>query len=186
VGEGNVLRGVELRRFTREQARGRDPERRVGFVLENVSYPVNVGSIFRIADACRAAGVALVGATPQPGAGEAGRRASRGKERYVPWRAFDAVADGVAWLGELGLAPVAVELTDRAEAYHLAELPPACALVLGNEEHGLSRRALELCPRQVFVPMLGRGASLNVHVAAAVVAFRVLYPACERPRSPST
>ncbi len=80
---------------------------------------------------------------------------------------------------------MAVELSARALPYHTAPLPQACALVLGHEEHGVSRAVLENCPWQVYVPMIGDGASLNVHVAAAVVAFRLRYP--EAPlRMPST
>ena len=63
--------------------------------------------------------------------------------------------------------------------------PPATALVLGNEEHGVTRACLARCPQQVYVPMLGQGASLNVHVAAAVVAFRARYPGSE-PSKPAT
>lgn len=150
-----------------------------------MAYPVNVGSVFRIADACGAEAVALAGISPEPSGSPSFQRASRGKERQLAWRHFSEAADALAWLEGLGFSPVAVELTDRALPYHEAQLPPACALVLGNEEHGVSRALLARCPLQVYVPMLGEGASLNVHVAAAVVAFRARYPARE-PSSPAT
>jgi len=47
--------------------------------------------------------------------------------------------------------------------------PPRTCLVLGNEDHGVTRSVLELCDSAVFVPMYGHGLSLNVHVSAAIV-----------------
>lgn len=179
------LRGTELKRQRRADRRELPADRRLAFLLENVAYPVNVGSIFRIADACGAEAVALAGTTPEPSGSPNFQRASRGKEAALPWRHFPDASGALDWLAELGFTPVAVELTDRAEPYHLAALPPACALVLGNEEHGVTRAVLARCDLQVYVPMLGQGASLNVHVAAAVVAFRARYPG-SAPSSPTT
>ena len=150
-----------------------------------MAYPVNVGSLFRIADACGAEAMALTGTTPEPSDSPKFQRASRGKEREVPLRHFADAAGALDWLLELGFSPVAVELTDRAVPYQLADFPPATALVLGNEEHGITRACLARCATQVYVPMLGEGASLNVHVAAAVVAFRARYLGSE-PKSPAT
>lgn len=174
-----------MKRQRREDRRDLPRGQRLAFLLENVAYPVNVGSVFRIADACGAEAVALVGITPEPSGSPSFQRASRGKERELDWQHFADADQALAWLDELGFTPVAVELTDRALPYHEARLPQACALVLGNEEHGVSRALLARCPLQVYVPMLGEGASLNVHVAAAVVAFRARYPARE-PSSPAT
>lgn len=179
------LRPLHLKRRRREDRANLVAGQRIAFVLDNLEYPVNVGSLFRIADACGVEQVALCGRTPQPNAGQSFDRAARGKDRTVPWRHFAHTADALAALAKEGFVAVAVELSGRAVAYHEAQLPGACALVLGHEEHGVSRAALEQCPHHVYVPMLGDGGSLNVHVAAAVVAFRLRYPASPL-RMPST
>jgi tRNA G18 (ribose-2'-O)-methylase SpoU len=49
--------------------------------------------------------------------------------------------------------------------------------VLGNEDHGLTRSVLSLCDSSVFVPMYGKGLSLNVHVCTAVVLYHALHAA---------
>ncbi|HQZ72195.1 MAG TPA: TrmH family RNA methyltransferase [Anaerolineae bacterium] len=179
------MRATDLKRQRRADRRDLPAGRRLAFLLENVAYPVNVGSLFRIADACGAEVMALAGTTPEPSGSPNFQRASRGKEAELPWRHFSDSGAALDWLLELGFTPVAVELTDRARPYHLVTLPPATALVLGNEEHGVTRACLARCPQQVYVPMLGQGASLNVHVAAAVVAFRARYPGSE-PSKPAT
>ena len=74
---------------------------------------------------------------------------------------------------EQGYQIIAVELTAGAQALHEAELEGDCAILLGSEEHGLTRRALAAADKEVFIPMLGKGASLNVHVAGALVAYEI-------------
>ena len=64
---------------------------------------------------------------------------------------------------------VAAALTD--DAMPLAALPRdrPIALVLGNEERGVSREALAACESRVRIPGSGRVQSLNVAQAAAVL-----------------
>lgn len=178
-----ALRGTELKRFNRAARRAaRDGGREVMLVLENVNYPVNVGSLFRIADGCGAR-VVLAGTTPDPTTPSAAKVA-RGHHVHVGWtRAADAGA-ALRALADDGWWVAAIELADTSLPYHSVTYPARVALVVGNEDHGITRRALAACHAAVFVPMLGRGASLNVHVAAAVVAYRALFPST--PSSAST
>jgi tRNA (guanosine-2'-O-)-methyltransferase len=69
---------------------------------------------------------------------------------------------------------VAVELTDAAVPYFAYDFPRHTCLVVGHEDHGVTKRALARVDGAVFIPMFGKGASLNVHVALGVVAFHVL------------
>lgn len=64
-----------------------------------------------------------------------------------------------------------VAATLSREAVALAELPRdrPVALVLGNEEHGVSAPVLAACRRQVRIAGSGRVQSLNVAQAAAVL-----------------
>jgi tRNA G18 (ribose-2'-O)-methylase SpoU len=59
--------------------------------------------------------------------------------------------------------------------YFEANYPERVCLVVGNEDHGVTRAALALCDMAVFVPMYGVGRSLNVHVAAAIVLYHILH-----------
>jgi 23S rRNA (guanosine2251-2'-O)-methyltransferase len=53
--------------------------------------------------------------------------------------------------------------------------PGRVALVLGNEDHGVTRACLALCHAALYVPMYGKGKSLNVHVSLAVVGYHILH-----------
>ncbi len=51
--------------------------------------------------------------------------------------------------------------------------PERTCLVLGNEtKRVLAADPGGLCDGAVFVPMYGKGPSMNVHVAAAIVAYQ--------------
>ncbi len=180
-GAATPLRGTALKRFNRAARRAaRDADRRVCFVLENVNYPVNVGSLVRIADGCGGE-LVLAGTTPDPTSPSAAKVA-RGHQAHVRWRREPDVAAAIRDLRAAGWWVVALELAAASRPYHAVAYPPRVALVVGNEDHGVTRRALAACDAAVYVPMLGRGASLNVHVAAAVVAYRACFPT---PSSPS-
>ena len=167
------LRGTELKRFLRQFRRGHSPHRRMVFLLQNVEYPVNVGSIFRIADGCGAAEMILCGITPTPPHPNIGKVA-RGKEQVVKWQYVEEAVEELSRLRDAGYRICALELTDGAVPYFEYEPPHKVCLVVGHEDHGVTRATLALCDDSVFVPMYGKGRSLNVHVSLAVVAYHLL------------
>lgn len=169
-------RRTEIKRFMRAQPR---PERRLKLLLHDVEDPVNVGSAFRIADALHAEQVLLSGITPQP-PHKLITKVGRAKDRRVDWRSVDDLEAEFSALDETGWVTTAVEIASDAEPYHLASYGPKVCLVVGHEDHGLPAKVLSRCTRRVFIPMYGKGASLNVHVALAVTAFHVLHA----PRAP--
>jgi tRNA (guanosine-2'-O-)-methyltransferase len=167
------LRGTPLKRFLRSLPPPPLPGELV-VVCQSVAYPVNVGSIFRIADALDVAEVVLTGITPtppHPTITKVGRR----KDDRVPWRYVERPEAALEELRAESYWIAALEITDRCRPYYAQHYPPRVALVLGNEDHGITRRCLGLCDAAVFVPMYGRGKSLNVHVSLAVVGYHVLH-----------
>jgi tRNA (guanosine-2'-O-)-methyltransferase len=69
----------------------------------------------------------------------------------------------------------ALEITDECQPYYTVDAPAKVALVLGNEDHGVTRTCLALCDAALFVPMYGKGQSLNVHISLAVVGYHLLH-----------
>jgi tRNA (guanosine-2'-O-)-methyltransferase len=168
------LRGTELKRFLRQYRRERPPERCMVFLLQSVEYPVNVGSIFRIADGCGAAEVVLCGITPTP-PNPTIAKVARGKQEVVPWRYAREASQAVTELRGKGFRICALEIAEGSVPYFEYEPPESVCLVVGHEDHGVTRATLSLCDDAVFVPMYGRGRSLNVHVSLAVVAYHILH-----------
>jgi tRNA G18 (ribose-2'-O)-methylase SpoU len=164
------LRGTSLKRFLRSLPSPEPTELVV--VCQSVSYPVNVGSVFRIADALDASEVVLTGISPTPPHPTISKVA-RDQDRRVPWRYVDRPETALKELQERGFWIAALEISDRSHPYFAVEYPRKVALVLGNEDHGVTRACLALCDAAIFVPMYGRGKSLNVHVALAVVGYHI-------------
>lgn len=164
------LRGTSAKRFLKQLDR---PEGELVIVLHDVEDPVNVGSAFRIADACGASEMVLTGITAKP-PHKLITKVGRGKDHRVKWRYEEDVVAALDGLTGGGFFNCAVELTESAVPYMDFEFPTKTALVVGHEDHGVTRRALERCKAAVFIPMFGKGASLNVHVALAVVAFQAV------------
>lgn len=144
----------------------------LALILQSVAYPVNVGSLFRIADGAGVSQVLLCGITPLPSS-HAINKASRAKQDDVPWRYVERAEDAIGELKSQGYAICGLEITDQSTPYYAMSVPDRLALVLGNEDHGVTRSVLDLCDSAVFVPMYGKGRSLNVHVSAAVVLYHI-------------
>ncbi len=66
---------------------------------------------------------------------------------------------------------MAVEIAEGAVPYTDYEWPEKVCLVLGNEVNGVYASVMKHRDGAVYIPMFGKGRSLNVHVSAAVVAF---------------
>jgi tRNA (guanosine-2'-O-)-methyltransferase len=167
------LRGTPLKRFLRSLPSPPSPHE-VVVVCQSVAYPVNVGSIFRIADALDVREVVLAGITPTPPHPTISK-VGRDKDRRVPWRYVKRPEDALQDLLQEGFWLAALEITDNCQPYYAIDYPQRLALVLGNEDHGVTRACLALCNAAIYVPMYGRGRSLNVHVSLAVVAYHLLH-----------
>ncbi|HZD73652.1 MAG TPA: RNA methyltransferase [Actinomycetota bacterium] len=160
----------------RSLAEGLPPHPRLVCVLAEVRDPGNAGTVLRAADAFGADALVTTAGSVDLESPKA-VRASAGSLFHLP------VVAGADWAGlaralrQRGLRLVGAgphaEATVEAAPF---ELP--CALVLGNEAHGLPpavRADLDLLVR---LPQYGRAESLNLATAAAVL----LYECARRQR----
>ncbi|MEE2831368.1 MAG: TrmH family RNA methyltransferase [Candidatus Latescibacterota bacterium] len=167
------LRKVEIRRLFEKAARDFPPQAEVAFLLQSLEDPRNVGSLFRVADAVGARELVFTGKTPIPPHDEIDRT-SRGHDRRVPWRRIADTHEAVAALKEEGYQVVALETARGTRPFLDFAWGDKVCLVLGNESNGVYAATLGQCDGAVFVPMYGKGPSMNVHVAAALVAYQVI------------
>ena len=164
------LDGTGMKRLHREWRRRTTG--RLAFVLDGLGTPTNVGSIVRSAAAYRLEEVWLAGATPDLG-GPGVQRTALGTDRYLTAVRATTGADAVAAARSAGYRTVGIELADEAVPLHELELATDVCLVVGHEDHGLSKGALEVCDAVAYLPMLGRVGSLNVATAAAIAMYEV-------------
>jgi TrmH family RNA methyltransferase len=141
-------------------------------VLENVEKPGNLGAVLRIADGVGADAVLVTGEGTDlfnPNV----LRASRGAFFSVPAVPCH-VGEARDYLHEKGLRVLATT-PGATESYTQADLTGSVAVILGCEHEGLSDAWLkDEGSEAVCIPMRGRGDSLNVSTAAAVILYEAM------------
>lgn len=168
------LIGTDLKRFLRDYKRENRPDYDLVGLLQSVEYPANVGSIFRVADGAAMTELVLTGITPTPPHPTIDK-VGRFKSLKIPWRYEQDPLKAIAQLKEAGYHIVAIELADTAVPYHQYDYLQKTCLVVGHEDHGITKAVLAACDSAVFLPMYGQGQSLNVHVALSIVVYHILH-----------
>jgi tRNA (guanosine-2'-O-)-methyltransferase len=159
------LSSTELKRLHREWRRRADA--RLGLVLDGVQGPFNVGAIYRTAAAYRVDHVWLSERATGPDHPKVAKTAL-GSDRFVTTTRED---DAVEAARAAGFYVVGVELADGATPIFEVDLRRDVALVLGHEDHGISKGALAGCDAVAFLPQFGRIGSLNVATAASIAIY---------------
>ncbi len=152
------LSGVELKRFLRNFRRKNPPKREIAILLQSVEYPYNVGAIFRLAEGAGASHLILSGLTPQPPHPTIDK-VGRYKSGKVRWEYISDPQNAVDRLKSDGFSIVALELTTSAVPFTQYDYPDKLCLVVGHEDHGVTKSTLAKCDGVVFVPMYGKGRS---------------------------
>ena len=145
-------------------------------LLENVRSTLNVGGIFRIADAVGAEKVLLVGYTPAP-TDRMGRENTKlaktalGAEKTVHWKQYKTAEE--ARTDHPNHTPVVVEQTPTAIPYteHATKNP---LYIFGNETDGIQQQTLQTVKTHIHLPMHGTKESLNITTCAAVILYHHL------------
>jgi 23S rRNA (guanosine2251-2'-O)-methyltransferase len=143
-------------------------------VLDNIRSGLNVGSVFRSADAFALEKLVLCGITVQPPHREV-LKTALGSTDTVCWEYMENTLDAVQQLRRDGYQVWAVEQTDPKT--WLQDLQPdkgqRLALVLGNEVDGVDAEVLQHCHGALEIPQFGTKHSLNVAVAAGIAVWEL-------------
>jgi tRNA (guanosine-2'-O-)-methyltransferase len=173
------LVGTDLKRFVKEYRRAHPSAYELVALLQSVEYPANVGSIFRLADGAGVSELVLTGITPTPPNATIDK-VGRFKSLRLPWRYESDPLVAIDHLKTKGFQVVAIELADGALPYHDYDYAKQTCLIVGHEDHGVTKATLAACDAAVFIPMYGKGLSLNVHVALAIVLYHILHSGSAR------
>ncbi len=141
-------------------------------ILDGISDVRNFGAIARSAECAGAHGIIL------PAKGSASVNAdsiktSAGALLRIPVCKVSNVREAIFFLKAGGYT--IFSSTERAEStIYQANFKVPTAIILGSEDRGVSRSALELSDHHVRIPMAGQISSLNVSAAASVILFEIL------------
>ena len=142
----------------------------VAVVLDDVRSEMNVGSVFRTADAFVIERIALCGITGKPPSHEI-HKTALGAEDSVEWTYYKTAVEAVERLREQGYTICSIEQVHGSVSLEEFTID-SCkkyALVLGNEVKGVSQAVVDLSDCCIEIPQLGTKHSLNVACSAAIV-----------------
>lgn len=138
-------------------------------VLDGVTDPRNLGAVLRVADGAGASGV-VVPKDRSVGVTAAAVKASAGASEHVRVARETNLRRVVDRMKEAGVWVYAAE-GEGGVPHTKLDLSGPVAFVLGSEGKGIRRLVREGCDGSVTISMSGAVSSLNVSVAAAVLAF---------------
>ncbi len=143
-------------------------------VLDNVRSMMNIGSVFRTADAFRVEKIFLCGITACPPHKEI-HKTALGATESVDWAYFENAADAIEHLKEKNFQIIALEQTN--ESKDLRNFTPQkntpYAFVFGNEVKGVDDQVLVRCDDFLEIPQFGTKHSFNISVSAGIVLWDV-------------
>lgn len=138
-------------------------------IAENINNPDNLGMILRTADAGGAQQVVVAGADPYH------KNCVRAARGAVGRLAIHGCADLVGYVNMLKAREFCVIGTALDADGGLYDLPlkRPIAVIVGNENSGVTRPVLDACSLRVRIPMAAGQDSLNVGVAAGVMLYEI-------------
>ena len=142
----------------------------VAVVLDDVRSEMNVGSVFRTADAFVIKQIALCGITGKPPSHEI-HKTALGAEDSVAWSYHKTALEAVVQLREQGYKICAIEQVHGSISLESFPVVPGekYALVFGNEVKGVSQAVVDASDCCIEIPQHGTKHSLNIACSAAIV-----------------
>ena len=140
-------------------------------ILDGVTDPHNLGAVMRTAESSGAHGI-IIPKRRAVGLTGTVAKTSAGAINHI---AVARVSNITRTLDELKAAGLWIACADMGgTSLFEADLSGPIALVFGAEGEGVSRLVAENADFTVSIPMLGKIGSLNVSVAAGVIAYEVV------------
>ena len=142
----------------------------VTVVLDNVRSEMNVGSVFRTADAFLIERICLCGITPQPPKAEI-HKTALGAEESVAWQYYPTTLAAVEQFKQEGYLICSIEQVHNSVSLDQFVINEGqrVAIVLGNEVKGVSQEVVDSSDCCIEIPQEGTKHSLNISCCAAIV-----------------
>lgn len=142
-------------------------------VLDNIRSAMNVGSVFRTADAFAIEKIIICGISATPPNREITKTAIGATESVV-WEYIENVSDAIAQLKNDGYTIAGIEQTDASVlltdyTFNTEKI----AVVFGNEVDGVSDEVINELDVCIEIPQFGTKHSLNVSVCAGIVLWEL-------------
>ena len=145
----------------------------ITLICDNVTNTPNIGSLFRISDALGVEELIFCGENLQ--LGKRMKKTSRSTEKYVSHKVESDILQVVTSLKSKRYFIIALEITDSSISLDdfLLNTNQPIALIIGNENIGVSEDILKLADEIVHIKMFGENTSMNVVQATSITLYEL-------------
>ena len=159
----------ELGRINPNQFKEKEKLKAV-IVLDNIRSAMNIGAVFRTADAFAVEKIYLCGISAQPPHREI-QKTALGATDSVAWEYFSSTLDALVALKSKQFVIAGIEQLEGGVFLDsfLPEQKNNYAFVFGNEVNGLSNDILDMLDIGIEIPQFGTKHSFNISVTAGIV-----------------
>lgn len=143
-------------------------------IAHNLQTPMNIGSLFRLADAMGIEKLYLTGSSAVPPNAKI-KKTSRSTEQFVSYEVHSNPIPVIEYLKNQGYRIIALEITSNSidiRRLSIMDRDKIC-LVLGSERSGIDEQLLLHCDQSVHIPMYGVNSSMNVVTACTIAVYEI-------------
>ena len=153
------LKNKDLQRISIEEFKN-SRKTPITIVLDNVRSSLNVGSVFRTADAFLIEKIILCGITATPPNKDI-RKSALGSTNSVDWEYEDNTIDAVLKLKKNNYSIIGVEQVKESIMLNNFKISEdQIAIIFGNEVDGVMNEVINLCDKVIEIPQFGTKHSL--------------------------
>lgn len=164
------LKNEELNRLSVEEYNSVN-KRPIIIILDNIRSLINIGSVFRTADAFRIEKICLCGITAQPPHREINKSAL-GATESVDWQYYENTLLAIEECKNKGYAIASIEQAEKSISpadYQLNK--KGIALVFGHEVDGVHQEVINHSDAVIEIAQEGTKHSLNISVSAGIIMY---------------
>jgi tRNA G18 (ribose-2'-O)-methylase SpoU len=142
-------------------------------VSDNINNALNIGSLFRTADAFGVEKLIFCG--EHTTLGRKMTKSSRATEKFVPYELKTNALEVIKFYKGEGFQIISLEITQESIPIHKMKFYPTqpIILVVGDENFGISQEIIELSDNEVHIDMYGQNSSMNVVQATNIALYEI-------------
>lgn len=146
----------------------------VVLILDEVTGPANIGSLFRLADAFNIEKIILCGKETDMNSNRL-RRTARSTTQTMSYEQQQSTVETCSRLKAEGYAVIVLEITKNSvplESLNYRSFQKV-ALVVGNESLGVAEEVLDMADEKTHILMFGNNSSMNVAQATGIALYEI-------------
>ena len=142
-------------------------------VCDGITDALNIGSLFRIADAFGVEKLILCGDNLT--LGRKMTKSSRATEKSVSFELKTNALEVINSFKDEGVEIFSLEITSKSDSIHNVKIDPKkrMVLVVGDENFGISKDILDVSDVVIHIDMFGQNSSMNVVQATNIALYEI-------------